>query len=227
MKIYRKSLKNCSEASGLVVVIDVLRAFSTAAYAFAAGVEYIVVVGTVEEALELRREIPGSRVVGEVMGLPHEDFDHGNSPTEISGLELKGVPLIQRTSAGTQGMVKCANADILLAGSFCCADATARYIVDCSPETVTFVLTGVDRPGWGDEDIACADYIETILRGEPADVPSIVRGVRASPPGRVFASPARPEFPSSDLDLCLMVDRFDFVLRAERVNGRLVMNAIH
>jgi len=45
--------------SGVVVAVDVLRAFTTAAYAFAAGATSICLVSTVAEALELARSIPG------------------------------------------------------------------------------------------------------------------------------------------------------------------------
>ena len=44
-----------------VEVIDVLRAFTTAAFAFAAGVREIVLVGAVEEALALRERLPGAQ----------------------------------------------------------------------------------------------------------------------------------------------------------------------
>jgi phosphosulfolactate phosphohydrolase-like enzyme len=54
--------------SGVVVAIDVLRAFTTAAYAFQAGASSIWLVGAVEEALSLGRAIPGSLVMGEVHG---------------------------------------------------------------------------------------------------------------------------------------------------------------
>ena len=37
MKIHYATLESCHDATGTVVVIDVLRAFTTAAYAFAAG----------------------------------------------------------------------------------------------------------------------------------------------------------------------------------------------
>ena len=46
----------CHTADGLVVVIDVLRAFSTAAYALAAGAESITLVGGAEEALALKTQ---------------------------------------------------------------------------------------------------------------------------------------------------------------------------
>ena len=45
---------------GVVVVIDVLRAFTTAAFAFAAGAREIVLVSTVDEALALRERLAGA-----------------------------------------------------------------------------------------------------------------------------------------------------------------------
>ena len=68
MVFRRFSLGNCSEAEEAVVVIDVLRAFSTAAYAFAAGAAEIILVATIEEALALRLRHPGWFMVGEVVG---------------------------------------------------------------------------------------------------------------------------------------------------------------
>ena len=45
MMIQRATRETCGEATGTVVVIDVLRAFTTAAYAFAAGAADITLVG--------------------------------------------------------------------------------------------------------------------------------------------------------------------------------------
>ncbi|TLN00713.1 2-phosphosulfolactate phosphatase, partial [bacterium] len=55
MKIDTATLENCADADGLVVVIDVLRAFSTDAFALAGGVQRILLVSEVEEALALRQ----------------------------------------------------------------------------------------------------------------------------------------------------------------------------
>jgi 2-phosphosulfolactate phosphatase len=84
----------CHTAEGLVVVIDVLRAFSTAAYALAAGAENITLVSSVEEALALKAQTPGALIMGEVNGLPPEGFDYGNSPTELIQHDLRGKHLI-------------------------------------------------------------------------------------------------------------------------------------
>ncbi|MGB8252244.1 MAG: 2-phosphosulfolactate phosphatase, partial [Anaerolineaceae bacterium] len=58
MKIARATLSTCSTAIDLVVAIDVLRAFTTAAYLFSKGVKEIILVADVEEAFDLRKKMP-------------------------------------------------------------------------------------------------------------------------------------------------------------------------
>ena len=165
-------------------------------------------------------------VMGEVGGLPVKEFDFGNSPVALSSVNLAGRRLIQRTSAGTQGIVRSRQADHLLASSFCCASATARYIHRLSPGTVTFVITDLRPGGYGEEDAACADYIEALLGGRPVDTGPFVERVYASRTGRIFADPARPEYPAADLEYCTQVDRFDFAMPVRRRDGLFVMEAV-
>jgi 2-phosphosulfolactate phosphatase len=207
------------------VAIDVIRAFTTAAFAFAAGTRDIVLVGEVEEALALRERFRGSRVMGEVGGLKPDSFDFGNSPAALIGLDLNGRRLIQRTSAGTQGVVRSTQAEALMASSFVCASATVRHLRRQAPGSVTFVVTGVGFHADGDEDAACADYLAALLRGESPDVAPYLRRVRDSTDGRFFDE-LPPRFPMSDLDCCLSVDRFDFAMVVERRDGLLVMRAV-
>ena len=57
MNIFMESLiEGAARASGVVAIIDVLRAFTTAAVAFANGATHITMVASVEEALALRSQ---------------------------------------------------------------------------------------------------------------------------------------------------------------------------
>ena len=76
-------IDSAAGATGVVVIIDVLRAFTTAAYAFGSGVREIRIVTTAEEAFDLRRADPKLVLVGEIDGRPIDGFDFGNSPYEI------------------------------------------------------------------------------------------------------------------------------------------------
>jgi 2-phosphosulfolactate phosphatase len=222
MKFHYTNLDTCHTATGVVIVIDVLRAFSTAAYAFSQDAEKIILVGEVEEALSLKSQIPNTKAMGEVRGLPPEGFDYGNSPTQIRERDQSGITLIQRTGAGTQGAVRCKNADVLLASSFVVAGATVNYVKSIAPTDITFVITGETYSG-GDEDFACAEYLESRLKGQNVDTKSFIQRVYDCKDAIEHLDTKRPEFPVTDLEYCTAIDAFDFAMLIENENGLLIM----
>jgi len=227
MKFHYTNLETCKEATGVVVVIDVIRAFSNAAFAFARGAKEIYPVSTVEEALQFKTENPNSLACGEVGGIPPECFDFGNSPTQTNLLDLSGKIIVQRTGAGTQGIVRSVNATTMLAASFVVASATVKYIQNLAPKAVTFVITGQYGVDGGDEDIACAGYLEALLeRQNPYRNPFVER-VLKSRDVQMHLDPNLPEFPKSDLDLCTQIDAFDFAMLVTKENGRHVMRTVN
>lgn len=223
MKFKYVMLEDCATATGTVLVIDVLRAFSTAAYAFQVGAESINLVSSVDEALTLKKKIPGSLVMGEVGGLPPHGFDFGNSPTQILEQDLKGKRLIQRTGAGTQGAVRSVNAGAMLAASFVVARATVRYIMGLYADQVTFVITGTEK---NDEDLACAEYLEALFKKQNPDPAPFIKRVYESQDAMIHLDPQKPEFPATDLDYCTRVDACNFAMTVSRQKDRLVMRAV-
>jgi 2-phosphosulfolactate phosphatase len=219
-------LSDVEQASGAVVVVDVLRAFTTAAYAFAAGASSIHLVETVEEALARRAATPGMLAMGEVDGARPDGFDLSNSPEEIAATDLSGRALVHRTTAGTRGAVRAVGARTLLAASFVCATATARRLGAAAPERVTFVVTGAHDDLDGDEDLACAEYVAALLRGETPDVVPYLERVRRSTAGQRFLPTGPDPYRPGDLDCALAVDRFDHALVIERGYDGLVMRAV-
>jgi 2-phosphosulfolactate phosphatase len=227
MKFHNTNLETCQEAAGVIIVIDVLRAFSNAAYAFSRGAKEIYPVSTVEDAMRFKTEIPFSLACGEVGGLPPEGFDFGNSPTQTIELDLNAKIIVQRTGAGTQGIVRCLKAETMLASSLVVAGATVAYIRKLEPETVTFVITGQYAPGHGDEDLACAEYLQMLLEGQQPDPAPIIERVFQSRDAIQHLDPHETGFPLSDLDYCTNIDAFDFAMLVTIENGRHVIHAIH
>jgi 2-phosphosulfolactate phosphatase len=212
MILERATLETCHLSHDLVVVIDVLRAFTTAAYLFDAGVPEIILAGEIDEAFALREQIPGSLIAGEEGGIQIPGFDLGNSPSQIRRELVAGKCVIQRTTRGTQGVVRAQNARTILTASLVTLSATARYIQSAAPEYVTFVLTGI-RPGEdrGDEDVVCAECLEKLLTGAAIDRERVEERVRQSRVGSFFDG-AHEGFPSADLEMALRVDCFDFAM---------------
>ena len=222
MKFHYTDLEDCHTAQAVVIVIDVLRAFSTTAYALSRGAKEILLVSTVEEALSIKSCLPSARAMGEVSGLRPPGFDYGNSPTLIQEADLSGITMIHRTSAGTQGVVRSQKAEVMLAASFMVAGATACYISNLAVPEVTFVITGKSYNG-GDEDLACAEYLEELLRGSQPKRAPFVKRVRESRDAFSHLDLFQREFPLSDLDYCTQIDRFDFAMPVDKENGRYVL----
>jgi 2-phosphosulfolactate phosphatase len=223
MRIHHATIDDCATARGAVVVIDVIRAFTTAAFAFAGHVREIVLTAGVDEAFALRDRLPGALLIGEVDGFPPPGFDFGNSPSELRGTDLRDRVLVQRTSAGTQAAVRCAHAAPLLLASFPIAAATARHLLACSPADVTLVASGAEG-----EDEACAHHLEALLRGERPD-PGCLEQARAAGLRRL-AEPGIEQSTTAaqraswraDIDCCVALDRFDFAIEVTRRGGLLV-----
>lgn len=222
MKFHHYTLDDCHEATGIVLVIDVLRAFSTAAYAFSRGAKEIRLVSGIQEALDLKAQIQNAKAMGEVRGLPPKGFDYGNSPTRILEHDLTGITLVQRTGAGTQGAVRAVNAEVMLATSFVNAKGTMDYVMKGEPNELSFIITG----GMGnDEDVACAEFIEMRIEGRAVEAQGFIDRVYAARDALQHME-EHPQFPLSDLDYCSRIDAFDFALPIERKDGSLIMRAV-
>jgi 2-phosphosulfolactate phosphatase len=203
-------------AVGIAVVIDVFRAFSVAAYAFAAGARSIIPIASVEHALQLKQQHADYLLVGERHTRPLPGFDHGNSPTELQEVLLEGRTLIHTTHAGTQGLVQASIADEVITGALVNAAAIVRYIRARRFDAVTLVRMGREASERCAEDDLCAELLVQRLRGLEPDVRDIAAQLRIAPSAVKFFDPECPWVPAQDFDLCTQVDRFDFVLRLDR-----------
>lgn len=212
-------------ARGLVVVIDVFRAFSVAAYAYAAGVRRIIPVASIDDARALKAQDPEALLIGERHARPLPGFDCGNSPTQLERLDLRGRTLIHTTHSGTQGLTNATQADEVITGALVNAGAIVDYIRSKAPERVTLVRMGHEARENCDEDDLCAELLLRRLRGEP-DVANIRERLRQAASAVKFFDPACDWAPERDFELCTRVDAFDFVLRLEPDRPRAALRRV-
>ncbi|MBN2387477.1 MAG: 2-phosphosulfolactate phosphatase [Anaerolineales bacterium] len=220
----------CASATESVVVVDVWRSFTTAAYVFAAGAPEILITASAEEAFSLRARFPQAVLIGmgELGGEPATGFDYGNSPAEVREWDWHGHRIILCTPNGTPGLVRSVNARTLVAGSLVCARATVDYLKQQASERVAFVCTEE-----GIADQACAEYMTALLRNEHSETDVMLGTIRAAwlEHGRTLLArgvftQAQWDKLEADLNCCLALDQFDFVMRVERLDGLLVMKAV-
>lgn len=228
MRFRQITLTDSPEPFDVVVAIDVCRAFTTAAYALAGGARRVYLVSSADEAYAFKTQNPAWRLMGESGGQPVNRFDYWNSPTEIRQADLRGVTLVQRTSAGTQGIAmwqKSIYTPALFAASFVVARATAAAVRALNPESVGFVVTGRRLPDdSGEEDIACADYMQALIMGENVSPEPYLRRARQEMDGRPpLPEAVKEQIVVSDIAFCLQANVFDFAMPVQRINGSMVL----
>ena len=210
--------------TGAVVAVDVIRAFTTAAYAFAAGAKHIYLVDSVEEALAVKRAEPDVVLMGEDHGRRPPGFDFSNSPVAIAAADLAGRVLVQRTSAGTRGVVAARCATRLWCASLVCASATAAAVLASGLGPPTYVITGnfEDNPDMnGADDLATAQLIERARLGHDLEADRTARLVAISDEARRTLTLGDGHVDPDDIVYATRVDAFDFAMEVTRVGGRL------
>ena len=205
--------------TGAVVVIDVIRAFSTAAYAFGAGARAIYLVGGVDEALAFKATHPGCVAMGEDKGLRPAGFDLPNSPVRAAAFDFDGRLAVQRTSAGTQGVVAARSADRLWCASLVCASATAAAVTGAGLGDPTYVITGdfpdrPDRPGA--DDRLTAAHIEARRTGATSADAVVARAVVESDEATRTLLLSAEHVDPQDIAYATDVDRFAFAMEVTR-----------
>jgi 2-phosphosulfolactate phosphatase len=215
-----KFLEGAAKAEGLTVIIDVFRAYTTAAYLFANQAEKIFIVSKVETARKLKKELNNPVLIGERKGIKIEDFDFNNSPYFISQHNFMGKEIILSTSAGTKGIIAAENAAEVITGSFVNIAAAAEYIKSKNPETVSLVAMGNNGVTDADEDNLYADQLANLLKGKKTLAQAEIKARLRSPAGdRFFADETQSEMPKQDFEYCLKLNKFNFVIRAEQIDS--------
>lgn len=211
-------LDGARQARGLTVIIDVFRAFSTACYACHSGAAKIIPVGSIDLAYRLKTQNPEYILLGERNEQKPAGFDFGNSPSLLVAEKIEGKTLVHTTSSGTQGIANAAYADEIITGSFVNAGAIVRYIRQQNPAIISLVCMGYACEYPTDEDTLCAEWIKNELEGRCIDFVAMVEIIRHGSGARFFDPEKQSWSPQADFELCLDLNRFDFVLKVEKEN---------
>ena len=223
MEISLGSLKRgAEEAQGTTIIIDVFRAFTTAAIAFDRGAKEIVLFADPNDALDLHRKGVGDYLMGEVSGKKPDGFHFGNSPHEISDVDMTGKTLIQSTRAGTVGVEAATNAAEVFLGSFVVAQATVDAIRKESPSLVSIIAMGDQGVVRADEDEQCGIYLRNIMEERKPDFNAVKSLIMTGGATQKFFDPEQPQYHPEDVTLALQADRYSFAMKISREDGLLV-----
>lgn len=208
-------IEGAKQARGLTVVIDVFRAMTVEAWVLNNGAADLIPMGDLDAAYAYRDAHPGTILIGERGGKMCPGFDFGNSPSRIREVDFTGKTVVHTTSAGTQGVAHARDAGQILGGNLVNARALAQYIKASGAQEVSLVCMGLAGKESTREDTLCAEYIKSLIEGEPLDLaPGIEECRRTS--GAKFFDPGRQDvFPEEDFWMSVDADRLDFVLHME------------
>lgn len=219
-------MSGACEASGVVIIVDVFRAFTTAAIAFSRGARRIVLAESVESALELRGRGIGTMCIGELLGRTPDRFDLGNSPTMMADADVDGKTLIQLTTNGTAGVLAANDAERIFAASLVCADATVEIVNAAAPERITIVAMG--RQGVrSDEDEICALYLRSRLEGRWPDREALSRFAATTVPLPSSAILQSGHYNARDREIALSVGTIPTALEVVRLHGLITLEPVH
>ncbi|WP_329539740.1 2-phosphosulfolactate phosphatase [Streptomyces sp. NBC_01358] len=219
MKTQFLGITELTEVPSVAVVVDVMRAYTVAAWAFARGAEKIVLAGSLDEALALKARHPDWIALKD--GPPAPGFDAVNSPGLLRSVDLGGRTVVQKTTAGTVGALAVKEAQLVLCAGFVVAEATAQLLRARGSDSVTFVVTGED--GQADEDLACAQYIAGRADGTATDAGEFLRRGAASRAATELTDGVRQGVHPDDVELCLELDRFPFAMVATSEGSLMVL----
>lgn len=137
----------------IVVIIDVLRATTTALAALEAGVPSIYAVAEIDDAFAMGRR--GMLVAGERGGFRVDGFDYGNSPLEIAAAGRAGRPLALCSTNGSRALLAHDGANVFV-GCIRNATATAHAVLEAASAGDAVLLQGSGQDGRPTEEDAIA-----------------------------------------------------------------------
>lgn len=169
-------------AAEVVVIIDVLRFTSSAAYALAAGARSIATCETVEQARAVAGYRPGTLLAGERQAVKPPGFDLGNSPLEFTAAAVRGRDIAWTTTNGTRAIATAGapHRDLLLASPVNLSAVAALLAPRLGEDAVVAVACSGREGGFALEDAACAGHLVARLRRTLGDALTMNDGARAS-----------------------------------------------
>jgi len=218
--------EGAKKANGVVVIIDVYRAFTTQSFAFERGANSIINVADTQKAVDYKSKGYGYYCMGEIDGKRPTGFDFGNSPKDLENIDINNKNLIHCTMNGTTGAELAENADVILGGALINAKATANYIKSINPSIVSLVSMGSrnlnNSERRTEEDELCAIYIKSILDNSPLNPKTIVELVKGCKESTKFGDPLQPQYPEYDKIQALRINEFEYPIIIKKEDDFLV-----
>lgn len=197
----------------VIVVIDVLRAFTTACYIMDNNPKDYIIVSDIDSAHKTKRKNPNYILMGERDGFNIPGFDYGNSPEEIKNVDFSNKTIVHTTTLGTKGIINALrHTKDVITGSFVNSKAIINYIKKENPNVVYLFCTSGTSDN--NEDLMFAKYIKGYFENNPLDANIIKEKLMKHESGIRYLINPRTKYSKKDFFLALELDKFNFVIKA-------------
>lgn len=204
--------------ANITIVIDVIRAFTVAHYAFLQGARRIFLAETIEQACQIKEETPDYLLAGEINnGLAIEGFDLDNSPHHIQQKNLSGKTLVQKTINGVRATLNCLSSNHIFVTGFSNARNTAALVkkkIHGERQKTVHIIASHSS---GDDDLACGEYIKCILEDTNAiSAQQVKNRIKQSHVAEKFFDKNNAAFIREDVLHCAKERNTDFVMKVNK-----------
>jgi 2-phosphosulfolactate phosphatase len=196
-----------------VVAIDVIRATTSIVSAVAAGWRCFP-AASLEEALDLHRQLPDALLIGELGGNMPDGFHMNNSPAKLLQRSDRHRPLIVLSTSGTDLLARSRPAIATYPACFRNFAAVARHVAGAH-ECVAIVGAG-SRNEFREEDQMCCAWIAKELlqagfEAEDKETLSIIH-----------------RWDGASADACLASHSVDYLIRSNQIDDlEFVLNHVN
>ncbi|MEM0994053.1 MAG: 2-phosphosulfolactate phosphatase [Bacteroidota bacterium] len=209
-------------AADATVIIDVLRAGTTAHYLFKHSIKSLTLVPDQDTAFSLKDK--NTLLIGEAGGIKIEGFDFGNSPYRIqeedSALDHKKIVFL--TSNGTKALLNNFHSKTVLFCGLVNVKASVAYLKQQKLQTIHLIAS---HPS-SEDDLACADYMKALLQETPYDLKTVINRIQLSESAFKFHHQT-DLFPAEDLEIaCMEERRIGYVLKAQKKGDAIYLNKV-
>ena len=211
--------------AAVAVVIDVLRATSTATQALAAGYKRVLCVESIERAQALRG--PGRVLAGERQCVMPPGFDQGNSPQEAA--QPRGEELVLATTNGAPAIIAATDhAGAVLIACLLNLEAVLQRLRAADGD-IQIICSGTDG-GVALEDAYVAGRLSRELSGPRTDAARVAEAVARGYPRPVEALAASDDAArlrevglDQDIEYCARESSLDLVPRVESATSGIAI----
>ncbi len=148
----------------VVILIDVLRTCTVAPMLFDQGATSLSLTTSLRRARAAAK--PGRSLVAERQGVPPEGFNHGNSPANLSRVDMSGREVVMVSENAPRWLEQFSGARHVLLGSLYNAEAVARRAAALATERVDLVCSGFAGEPDLDDTLAAALIAGLIKRDD-------------------------------------------------------------